>query len=144
MEMDSNAEMTEKLESYFRDVPSIIAAYLFGSFARGRQHPLSDVDIAVLLDDRSGRADRILITQRLLQDLGRLLRKDIHVLILNDASYLARMEAIFKGLCVHVKDEDALARFKMVTVSLFTDFAPFLDRSHRRLKQRLGVNSDGQ
>jgi uncharacterized protein len=142
--MASDTEMIQKLESYFSDVPCIVAAYLFGSFARSRQRPLSDVDIAVLLDDRYGRVDRTLVIRRLLQDLGRLLRKDVHVLILNDASYLARIEAIFRGRRLHVRDEDALAHFKMVSVSLFADFTPFLDESHRRLKHRLGVKHDGQ
>ena len=142
--MALDTEMTQKLESYFRHVPSIVAAYLFGSLARERQRPLSDVDIAVLLDDRGGRIDRIPVIRRLLQDLGRLLRKDVHVLILNDASYLARIEAIFRGRCVHVRDEDVLAQFKMLSVSLFADFAPFLDQSRRRLMERLGVNHDGQ
>ncbi len=142
--MASDTEMIQNLESYFSDVPCIVAAYLFGSFARSRQRPLSDVGIAVLLDDRYGRVDRTLVIRRLLQDLGRLLRKDVHILILNDASYLARIEAIFRGRCLHVRDEDALAHFKMVSVSLFADFAPFLDQCHRRLKDHLGVKHDGQ
>ncbi len=142
--MAADTEIIKKLESYFNEVPCIVAAYLFGSFARSRQRPLSDVDIAVLLDDRNGRVDRTLVIRRLLQDLGRLLRKDVHVLILNDASYLSRTEAIFRGRRLHVRDEDALAHFKMVSVSLFADFAPFLNRCHQRLKDRLGVKHDGQ
>jgi uncharacterized protein len=142
--MTLDTQIARKLESYFHHVPSIIAAYLFGSFARGLQRPLSDVDIAVLLDDRGGRTDRVPVIRALLQDLGRLLRKDVHVLILNDASYLARLEALFRGRCVHVRDEEALVEFRMLSVSLFTDFAPFLDLSHGRLMHRLGVNRDGQ
>jgi predicted nucleotidyltransferase len=142
--MALDIEIIQKLESYFRHVPRIVGAYLFGSFARGSQQPLSDVDIAVLLDDRGGRTDRILVIRQLVQEIGRLLRKDVHVLILNEASYLARIEAIFRGRCLHVGDEDALVQFKMLSISMFTDFAPFLDLSRRRLMHRLGVSSDGK
>lgn len=30
--------------------PGVVSAYLFGSFAEGRQHAQSDIDIGVLLD----------------------------------------------------------------------------------------------
>jgi hypothetical protein len=43
-----------------------------------------------------------------------------------------------------LRDEDALAHFRMVSVSLFADFVPFLDQSHQRLKHHLGVKHDGQ
>jgi len=140
----SVSEILQELESYCIQDRAILAAYLFGSFARNRQRPESDVDIAVLLDEHSGKIDRSGLFARLHKDLGRRLRKDVHILVLNDASLLARIEAVFKGLCVHVKDEEALARFKMLTLSLFADFAPYLDQLNRRLKQRLGVSGDGQ
>jgi predicted nucleotidyltransferase len=136
--------MIQELDAYFVQDPAIHAAYLFGSFARNRQRPGSDVDIAVLLDERGERKDRGGLLGCLHRDLGRLLRKDIHVLVLNDASLLARIEAVFKGRCVHVKDEEALVQFKMLTISLFADFAPYLDQLNRRLKKRLGVSSNGE
>ena len=142
--MTSLLEIVQKIESYCARDATILAAYLFGSYARGRQGPMSDVDIAVLLEERGGKIDRKLLHARLHHDLGRLLRKDIHILILNDASYLARIEAMFNGRCVHVKDDEALARFKMLSSSLFADFAPYMDQLHRRLKQHLGVNHHGQ
>lgn len=142
--MTSVREMLQKLESYFIQDRTILAAYLFGSFSRGRQRPGSDVDIALLLDEHGGKTDRKLLLDRLHQDLGRLLRNDVHILILNDASYVARIEALFRGRCIHAKDEDALAQFKMLTASLYADFAPYLEEQHRRLKKRLGVDHHGQ
>ena len=135
--------MVQKIDSYFGEENNVLAAYLFGSFARGRQHAMSDVDIAVLLDERKGRIDRKILLDRLHQNLGRLLRLDIHLLILNDASYTAGIEALFRGRCVHVKDEEASAHFKMLTLSQYADFAPVRERLHGKLRQRLGVNQHG-
>ena len=41
--------MKQKLADYFKTQP-VLKAWLFGSFARGEETPLSDVDILVLLD----------------------------------------------------------------------------------------------
>ncbi len=45
-----NTEMMQKtIADYFKTQP-VLKAWLFGSFARGEETPLSDVDIIVLLD----------------------------------------------------------------------------------------------
>lgn len=41
--------MIQTLADYFKTKP-VLKAWLFGSFARGEETPLSDVDILVLLD----------------------------------------------------------------------------------------------
>ena len=42
-------QMIQKMAEYFKTQP-ILKAWIFGSFARGEQTPLSDVDILVVLD----------------------------------------------------------------------------------------------
>jgi predicted nucleotidyltransferase len=44
-------ELTRAIVSVCENEPAIAAAYLFGSYAKGRQKPDSDIDVAVLLDD---------------------------------------------------------------------------------------------
>lgn len=41
----------EEVTPLFRTYPFIAAAYQFGSTARGHEDPLSDLDIAILVDD---------------------------------------------------------------------------------------------
>ena len=43
--------MYKAIADYFKTQP-VLKAWLFGSFARGEQTPLSDVDILVVYDDR--------------------------------------------------------------------------------------------
>ena len=45
----STQKMQQTLADYFKTQP-VLKAWLFGSFARGEDTPLSDVDIIVLLD----------------------------------------------------------------------------------------------
>jgi predicted nucleotidyltransferase len=135
--MDPVNEISRKISPYFERESRVTAAYLFGSFARGSQRPNSDVDIAILLDESHGKIDRKNLYDRLLPQLGRLLRQDVHILILNDASYLARIEALSRGRLLHVKDDEALARFRMVSFALFADYAPYLRELQQKLRRRL-------
>ena len=42
-------KMTQMIADYFKTQP-VLKVWLFGSFARGEETPLSDVDLIVLLD----------------------------------------------------------------------------------------------
>ena len=42
--------MNQKIADYFKTQP-IVRAWLFGSFARGEETPISDVDILVQFDE---------------------------------------------------------------------------------------------
>ena len=42
-------QMIEKIAEYFKTQP-VLKAWLFGSFSRGEETPLSDVDILVVVD----------------------------------------------------------------------------------------------
>jgi predicted nucleotidyltransferase len=44
--------MTQTIAEYFKTQP-VLKAWLFGSYARGEQTPLSDVDILVEFDDKA-------------------------------------------------------------------------------------------
>ena len=45
----STQMMTQQIADYFKTQP-VLKAWLFGSFARGEETPLSDVDILILPD----------------------------------------------------------------------------------------------
>jgi predicted nucleotidyltransferase len=43
-------ELIEKLIAYFKTKPNIVAVYLFGSYAKGKEHRSNDIDIGLLFD----------------------------------------------------------------------------------------------
>lgn len=45
----STQQMTQTIADYFKTQP-VVKAWLFGSFSRGEETPLSDVDLLVVLD----------------------------------------------------------------------------------------------
>ena len=117
-----NNELIEKLTAYFNTTSEIIAVYLFGSYAGGKEHSSSDIDIGLLFNASDPslikeKADTVMI------DLSRILRKDIHPVILNLAGEELLRQIFLKGKCILDKNPKKLVRFKMTTFSRIADFA---------------------
>ena len=115
-------ELIEKLIAYFKTKPNIIAVYLFGSYAKGKEHHMSDIDIGLLFDTRDPallikKADTFML------DLSRILRKDIHPVILNLAGEELLRQVFLTGKCILVRDSKKLAHYKMTAFSRIVDFA---------------------
>jgi predicted nucleotidyltransferase len=79
---EMTSDIVNKIERYFVDRPEAVAVYLFGSYARGREKRFSDVDLGVLLEQQmlSKQND---LEMTYLVDLGRVLREDCHIVIMN-------------------------------------------------------------
>lgn len=76
------------------DDPRVVAAYLFGSRARGEEQAESDVDLAVLLDQPPSLAEELRLRAGLTDALG---SDAIDLAILNSAPPLLRFEVISAG-----------------------------------------------
>ena len=71
----STQAMTMAIADYFKTQP-VLKAWLFGSFARGEETPLSDVDI-LFVPDRSGKPFTLFTQGGMLMDLQELLGRDV-------------------------------------------------------------------
>ena len=106
----------EKISDYFKNKEEVIAIYLFGSYAEGRERDLSDIDIGIILDGRDSsyfqeKRDVYMV------ELGRILRKDIDAVILNSANEALLRQIFLKGKCILVRDKKKLALHKTVMFS---------------------------
>ena len=113
--------MVNKIAEYFSAKEEVIAVYLFGSYAKGREKKRSDIDLAILLDrnvlSRQGELSTVFLT-----DLGRMLRKDLHIVIMNCAGE-GILSQIFKhGKCVFQRDAQVLSNFRTASYSLIAEF----------------------
>jgi len=115
-------KLKEKIINYFKNKEEIIAVYLFGSYAEGKERYLSDIDIGILMDSK----DRDFVTRQrndYMVELARMLRKDIHPVILNSASEELLKQIFSKGQCIMVNDSRELARYTMVMFVKIAEFA---------------------
>jgi predicted nucleotidyltransferase len=111
-----------KIKDYFRSRDDIAAVFLFGSHATGKDRPDSDVDIAILFQTLPPDVIRDLV-DTLMVDLSRLLKKDIHPVILNHAGEELLAQVFKKGKCTVVNDQRKLAVFRMAAFAKIFDFA---------------------
>jgi predicted nucleotidyltransferase len=103
---------------------------LFGSVARGAARADSDVDVAVLggeFWDQLGLGS----------DLGRLLRREPHVVDLHSASDLLRFEVARDGALVYEASPWAWAEFKAHTMVLYWDLTPTIALCAAGVRRRL-------
>ncbi len=105
--------------------PEVVLAYLFGSHARGRPTPISDVDFAVLLSKAVPRELYLDYRIVLLQELTRIFRSDdVQVVILNQAPPLLAYKVIVEGKLLLCRDELARLRFRTDATRHYLDTKP--------------------
>jgi len=128
--------MEEIITQYFETKNEVAAVHLFGSFASEKNRPMSDVDLAFLfLPAYLPSADQF--CRRYLTDLGRLLRKDIHPVVMNRAGEVLLKQIFLKGRQVVVKNQAFASEFNMIAMSRIADFGFYLDRMQAGLKKRV-------
>ena len=99
-------EIQEKLTPIFKK-RQVALAYLFGSHARGRVTPLSDMDVAVVFAESAPRKQYFDRELKLMSDIGDALHVD-RVDIINletNKSPLLKHRAVFYGKPLYITDE---------------------------------------
>jgi len=96
----------ERLSNYLSLKDEISAAYIFGSYAVNRYSPLSDVDIALLLNSNVNVSEYSQIKLKVITELVELLSLNtIDIVILNTAPPLLSHEVTKKGVVLFSKNE---------------------------------------
>ena len=118
----------ENLREIFRDYPYIVSAYLFGSQASGVFGPMSDVDIAILLNDNAPKGRELIheqdyLSYRISKALG---VKEVDMVVLNNQGSIFQHNVIRTGKLIY--DAAPLLRIKFImrVISNFCDFEPTL------------------
>jgi predicted nucleotidyltransferase len=121
-------ELIDRVEEYFRvRGEGLSTVYLYGSRARGTDGPESDVDLGVLFaapqpPRLGGPADRIA------DDLGRLLRREVQVVDLARAPADLVHRVLRDGVLVLEADRSARVRFEVDRRREYLDLLPVLQR----------------
>jgi hypothetical protein len=109
----------------------VVAAYVFGSFARGTAGPSSDVDIAVLYE----KAPPSVLgspPMRLEGVLERELRRPVQVVCLNSAPPDLAIRVLRDGRLLLERDRAARIRHEVRLRNEYWDLEPVLRRCRKR------------
>jgi predicted nucleotidyltransferase len=120
--LPSNIEdLIPKALTYLQSMPDILFAYLFGSFAKGKHFPLSDVDIAVYLKEPSD------IQEKKMEILGALIdilqTDEIDLVALNSAALPLRMRILENKQVVVDRDPFLRHQYESLTMREYFDFS---------------------
>jgi predicted nucleotidyltransferase len=112
----------ERLRRCLEGEEGVVLGYLFGSQAAGLEGPLSDVDVAVLLDERLSKAKRFELRLELARRLSSLLRTGkVDVIVMNDAPVTLNYEIIKHGKALVVRDDELKLETESKILSMYLD-----------------------
>jgi predicted nucleotidyltransferase len=126
------AAIIDALRSHFtRHGEGIVAAYLYGSVARGTAHSGSDVDVAVLFAHAPPPTLAGLPVD-LEADLTGLVGREVQIAVLNEAPVDLVHRILRDGVLVCENDPAARIAFEVKARSEYFDLLPILQRYRRR------------
>ena len=138
-----NKEIADIVAAYCADRPEIVASYLFGSQATGKARPDSDVDLGFLLKSDVPRSNYADLSLEYFAQLSRMLRRDIHPLIMNSAGELVLEQIFSKGMSVYGGDSFDCAYFRMTQTVQIAEFAPLRQRMEDNFLERMKEKYSG-
>src|SRR5262245_5453800 len=115
-------------------------AYVFGSVARGRARPRSDVDVAVLFEGAStARA-----LDHLTEDLEDAAGRAVDLVDLATASPLLAHQIVKTGSCLVCRDRAERSAFETRTILRYLDTAHLRKIQHGYLRERAHAHHDSR
>ena len=111
-----NEQIKRTLRLFFTKEENIRLAFLIGSFATGKSRPDSDVDVAVLFGRIPDHMEILDLRERLSEGL----KRDIDLVILNEAGPIIRMQALKTGIRLRA-EKGAYEDFFVRTVNEYDD-----------------------
>lgn len=119
-------ERLKKLKDFFsQEQKKISLAYLFGSAAKDKMGPMSDVDIAVLYKDEFHWDHHFELTHQL-QEL--LQFKKVDLIALNRVAVELAYTCIKEGVLIYSVNQATRVEFEAKILGLYGDFLPILER----------------
>lgn len=128
MELDKNS-----IKQILQENEKIYAAYIYGSYATGRQHKESDIDIGVLVNEELDREELSEVKAALQNEVDR--EVDIRVLNERDTRFLQNV--LSQAELVFSRDEEERVSFEVEVMQNYRDMKPFYEEYDRFTEERL-------
>jgi len=116
------------LRNFFQEERGVILAYLFGSAARDKKGPLSDIDIGVLYPGAVPWNRHFELAHRIQTLLG---GDEIDLIALNRAPEELAYTCIDEGILLYAENEAARVEFEVKILNAYGDLLPMLERQRR-------------
>lgn len=139
--LPSMEALADRLRAFCVGQDDVVAAYLFGSAVTGRPGPLSDVDVAVLLDAPEATVSGPIAGSRQADLSARLPSAlcvpRVDVVILNAAPAALAFRVVGGGRVVVGGESPARVRFEIALLRRYVDYLPLEREYTNSLRERL-------
>ena len=115
----------EKVKKVLKEKDCVLFAYLFGSQATGHSNEKSDVDVAVYIDENC-KEKLFDIRLKLMEDITRATKKEVDVVILNQAKPFLSFVVIKEGETLINRDPEKELDFYLKTFNEYQDYKIFM------------------
>ena len=123
----------DEVKAFIGRQERVRVAYLFGSYAKDKAGPLSDFDIAVLLDGCLDKQESFDLRLRLINAISSMLKTDkVDVVVMNNAPLLLNYNIISEGRILDSKDELERVMFETYILSRYLD-RKYYDERHVKM-----------
>ncbi len=122
--------MEQEIQQVLGKYP-VIFGYIFGSFAKGKTGPLSDLDIAVYFDKSVATEDDYQNLRYAIKDdleIKLKMPEKIDVVPLNIAQPLLEREVVYKGKLIYNKNDGARAHYEAGAIGRWLDWKWYQDQ----------------
>lgn len=103
----------EKIIKIIKENHKVMAIYLFGSYATGKEKPISDVDIAVILKDPSKEDEA---------EIGSLYSDKIDLVLFHRLPVYIQYEVFKYGKKIFVRDEEYVLDVKLKVLREYLEY----------------------
>ena len=111
-------EVFKKLKEFLEKDPNIVFAIVFGSAVRGKLRKDSDIDVAIYVKNELEPLKYL----ELMSKLSDLVKREVHLVILNSASPLLRHQVMKEREILFIKDFDTYAKFREKTMTDYDEY----------------------
>ncbi len=118
-----NLEEIEELVKKLKVFKEVKAVYLFGSVAKGKATPLSDIDICVITDKAS---------EEIKAEISCLSSEKIEICLFEDLPMNLRVRIFKEGKVLFMRDEGFISSVRADLISEYLDFKPILKRYYEK------------
>lgn len=118
--------VSKEIADYLKTKSSVLACYLYGSYAKKESNPKSDMDLAVVFSKETNSYDEFFkISQGIIDILKKnkiMIHVDLQPLFFNIRSPLFYFEVIKSNMLIYQKDSFLVSQFELSVFRKFRDY----------------------
>lgn len=135
----------DAIKNFLYKRKEIIFAYLYGSLAKKTDNPLSDIDLAIYIDENKiPSSSNFGYRSDLIYELQTFSKKDIDLIILNEVSITLAYNVIKDGKLLFTKSKRIRTEFHDKIMNKYLDLLPLYKIQEKYLKKSIKEGNYGR